>query len=157
MPVLHVQNRSVSTVKNIDRGVQVRVRSMATCRANKRRLVLAASAVHTPAGGAGLRGIGRVHFNQRATCIPQFIGQHGFDLMPTNVQNHPSKTTFLSNTDSRFCQSAFGRTGHIPGAQALNDNSPLKAVLAASLVLCLGRLDHLLELRVEEPVVPKRG
>jgi len=90
---LHVQNRSVPTVKNIDRGVQVRVLSEPAGDADEGRLVLAASAVHCATARAGLRGIGGIDLLE----VERLIGQHRFDLMPAGIQDGAVQPALLGD------------------------------------------------------------
>mgnify|MGYP007057082851 FL=1 len=115
MSYLHVQNRSVPTVENVDCGVQVRVLSEPARGTDKRRLALATSTVHCPTGRAGLRGVGRVDFLE----VERLIGQHRFNLVPADIEDGAVQTALLSHP---FQLSPFS---HVLSAQALNDDSAI--------------------------------
>jgi len=68
MSFLHVQNRSVPTVENILRRVQIGVVPVSTGGADKDRLALATSTVHCAAARAGL---GRIAIRRLAMGIQQ--------------------------------------------------------------------------------------
>ena len=116
MPRLHA--RSVPTVEYVDRSVAISIVSVPARDTDESRLALSVSTVRCPAGRAGLRGVGRIYFDQ----TPDFVGQHRLDLAPADVENDAVQPALLSDIAPRLFDSS-GRTfGHVFGAQSLNDN-----------------------------------
>ncbi len=103
-----------------DRSVAVGVVPMPARGADEGRLVLAASSVHGPAGRAGLRTVGRIDLNQPR----RFVGQHHFDLMPSDVQDRAVQPAFCPDISPRLGKRALCGARHGTGAQLFDNDSP---------------------------------
>ena len=93
MPDLHVQQRDVPTPFDILRRVQVGVLHMPAGGTTKLLLVLARSAVHCAAARAGLGGVSGIDLLK----IERLVGQHRFDLMPTDIQDGAVQSALLGD------------------------------------------------------------
>ena len=111
-------------MKNVDCSVVISIGAEAARRTDKRRLVLAASAVHDSAARTRLRGKLRVYLYE-TIC---FIKQHCLDLVPAHVENGAVESALLGDVPAGFLHGSGRGFGHVLGAQALNnDRSKLSA------------------------------
>ncbi len=111
--------RSVPPVENVDRRVSVGVVSVPARGADEGRLVLAASAIHGPAGRAGLRRVARVNLDETG----DLVGKHRFDLMPADVQDCAVQAALLCNVPAGGVNRSFSGAGHVLGAQPFDHNT----------------------------------
>lgn len=109
--------RGVPTLKDNNRCITVGVVSVPAGGTDERRLVFAAFTVRSATGAAGLRGIGRIDLDQ----VSGLVGEHGFDLMPTNVENGAIESTLLRDVASWCLDSSRRASGHVLCAQAFNN------------------------------------
>ena len=116
MPFLHA--RDVRTVEYVDRSIAIGVVSMPARSADEGRLVLAAPTVHRPAGRAGLRSVRRVDLHETAGLV----SQHGFDLVPSDVQDRAVEPALLGDVAAGSFDGPRRAFGHVLRAQSLNDN-----------------------------------
>ena len=111
--------RSVPPVENVDRRISVGVVSVPARGTDEGRLVLAASAIHGPAGRAGLRRVGRVNLNKTG----DLVGKHRFDLVPSDVQDCAVQAALLSDISTWSVNCSFSGAGHVLGAQPFDHNA----------------------------------
>lgn len=115
MPFLHDHRRRVPT-QDHDRSVAVGVVPVPTRGTAELRLVLSRSAVHGPAGRAGLGRKGRVHLHETM----RLVEQHRLDLVPADVQDGAVQSALLCNVPARLRDGAGGRGRHVLRAQPLD-------------------------------------
>ena len=117
-PTARLHARSVSPVKDHDRSVAVGIVPMPARGADEGRLVLAASAVHCPAGRAGLGRKGRINSYEGMRFIPQ----HFLNLVPAYIQDGSIQSALLFYVSPWGIHRTAARSCHVLCAQPLNDN-----------------------------------
>ena len=94
---------------------------MSAAGTDKRRLALAAFSINHSTLGACLGRVGGIDFDKRPAVRFQLVGQHGFDIMPANVQYFSVQSSLAPPLSS-----------HVFGLEGLDHN----ATVAANQVGC---------------------
>ena len=96
MPFLHDHRRRVPT-QNVNRRVAVGVVPVPARGATELRLALARSAVHGPAGRAGLGRKGWIDLHDAG----RLVEQHRLDLVPAGVEDGAVEAALLGDVATR--------------------------------------------------------